>query len=164
MVRRRVGVMSMLLGLGVLVFTGCSFLGKPTGQDRTQAKTLEQEIADYKSWETPDWLEGFQGTQHPLPEYVKYYVNDIGMSDIDNPPNGSVFVKEQYDEDKQLINFTVMKKVEGYDPENKDWYWAIADEDGDVTHGGKLNSAWTSRCIDCHKKGDGGSDLLFIND
>lgn len=152
------------LAILALTTAGCTFFGKPIGQDKVQANTLQQEIADYKSWKTPDWVEGFNESVHPLPEYVKYYVNDIGMKDIDEPANGTIIVKEQFDQDKQFIGLTVMKKVEGYDPENKDWYWAIADTDARVTNAGRLNSVWTSSCIDCHKKGDGGNDLLFIND
>lgn len=153
----------VLAGLGLFV-VGCAYFGVPTGQDRVEADTLEQEIADYKSWETPDWVDGFTESAHPLPAYVKYYVNDLGMSDIDNPPAGSIFVKEQFDEDKNFINLTVMKKIKGYDPENNDWYWAITDADREVTNAGKLDSSWTSSCITCHKKGDGGDDLLFVND
>lgn len=165
-VMKQLGVMmscGVLLVVSLLV-TGCTFFGKPTGRDRVEADTLEREIADYKQWKTPDWVEGFTESAHPVPAYVRYYVNDLGMSDIDNPPNGSIFVKEQFDEDKRLINFTVMKKIDGYDPPNKDWYWAIADKDGSITNAGKLNTAWTSNCIDCHKRGDGGDDLLFVND
>lgn len=154
----------LVVAVGAIVLTGCSFFGKPAGQDRVEANTLEAEIANYSSWKTPDWVEDYQESVHPLPEYVKYYVNDKGMSDIDNPPDGSIFVKEQFDKDKQFIGITVMKKIDGYDPPNKDWYWAIADTDARITNAGKLNSAWTSSCIDCHKKGDGGDDLLFIND
>ena len=157
-------ITGMALGLAAITLAGCTYFGKPVGQDRVEADSLQQEIADYRQWKTPEWVEGYTKSVHPLPEYVKYYVNDIGMSDIDNPPNGSVFVKEQFDEDKELMGFTVMKKIDGYDPENNDWYWAIADNSGRITNAGKLNSSWTSSCIDCHKKGDGGGDLLFVND
>lgn len=164
LIRRDTQILGLLLLIGAIAISGCTFFGKPVGDDLVKADTLEQEIAGYQGWQTPGWVEGFQESVHPLPAYVKYYVNDKGMSDIDNPPNGSIFVKEQFDEDKQFIGLTVMKKVDGYDPGNGDWYWAIADTDAQVTHAGRLNSAWTSNCIDCHKKGDGGGDLLFVND
>lgn len=154
----------LLLAIAALTIAGCTYFGKPTGDDRVKADTLEQEIASYKEWKTPEWVEGYTESVHPLPTYVKYYVNEKGMSDIDNPPNGSIFVKEQFNEDKEIIGLTVMKKVDGYDPANKDWYWAIADTEARITNAGKLNSSWTSSCISCHKKGDGGDDLLFVND
>lgn len=144
-----------------LTLVGCTFLGIPTGQDKVEAQTLEQEIANYQQWQTPDWVTGYTESVHPLPTYVKYYVNPAGMSDIDNPPSGSIFVKEQFDKDKKIMGLTIMKKLDGYDPENKDWYWAIADVQARITNAGKLNSSWTSSCISCHKKGD---DLLFVND
>ena len=157
-------IFGLALATAALTIVGCTYFGKPTGQDKTEANTLEQEIASYKNWKTPGWVEGYTESVHPLPAYVKYYVNDKGMDDIDNPPNGSIFVKEQFDEDKQIIGLTVMKKIDGYDPANKDWYWAIADTEARITNAGKLNSSWTSSCISCHKKGDGGGDLLFVND
>ena len=157
-------LLGLALATAAITLAGCTYFGKPTGQDKVQAQTLEQEIANYQSWQTPDWVEGYTQSVHPLPAYVKYYVNPAGMSDIDSPPDGSIFVKEQFDKDKQFIGLTVMKKVDGYDPENKDWYWAIADTDARITNAGKLNSSWTSACISCHKKGDGGDDLLFVND
>ncbi|MFK7788490.1 MAG: hypothetical protein AB8C95_03210 [Phycisphaeraceae bacterium] len=157
-------IRGLVFATAAITLVGCTYFGKPTGQDKVEAQTLEQEIANYQSWQTPDWVEGYTESVHPLPAYVKYYVNAAGMSDIDNPPNGSIFVKEQFDEDKKIIGLTVMKKVDGYDPENKDWYWAIADTEARITNAGKLNSSWTSSCISCHKKGDGGDDLLFVND
>lgn len=157
-------IFGLTLATAAITLVGCTYFGKPTGHDKTEANTLEQEIANYQEWKTPDWVEGYTESVHPLPAYVKYYVNDKGMSDIDNPPNGSIFVKEQFDEDKKIIGLTVMKKIDGYDPGNKDWYWAIADTEARITNAGKLNSSWTSSCISCHKKGDGGDDLLFVND
>ena len=157
-------VSGLLLLVAAITLAGCTYFGKPVGQDRVEADSLQEEIVDYRQWKTPDWVEGYTESVHPLPAYVKYYVNDKGMSDIDNPPDGSIFVKEQFDEDKKFIGLTVMKKIDGYDPENKDWYWAIADTDARITNAGRLNSTWTSSCIDCHKRGDGGDDLLFIND
>lgn len=164
MKRSKTTYLGLLLLAGAVLLAGCAYFGKPTGQDKTEANTLEQEIANYADWQTPDWVAGYTESVHPIPAYVKYYVNTAGMSDIDNPPNGSIFVKEQFDEDKQIIGLTVMKKIDGYDPANKDWYWAIADTDARITNAGKLDSSWTSSCISCHKKGDGGNDLLFVND
>ena len=153
----------VVAGVGLLL-AGCTYFGVPTGQDRAEAQTLEKQIADYQAWQTPSWVEGYQTSRHPVPAYVRYYVNDLGMSDIDHPPNGSIFVKEQFDEDKRFLNLTVMKKIDGYDPDNADWYWAITDADRKVTNAGKLDTSWTSSCISCHKRGDGGGDLLFVND
>lgn len=155
----------LLLSVAVISIAGCTFLGKPVGQDKAEANTLEQEIADYRSWKKPEFYEeGFFESEHPLPEYVKYYINDIAHDSFEKPADGAVFVKEQFNKDKELIGLTVMKKIEGYDPENNDWYWAIADKSARVTNAGRLNSTWTSNCIDCHRRGDGGGDLLFVND
>ena len=164
MKRFRSGAMGLGLLTLALVITGCSFLGYPTGQDRVEADTLQDEIANYREWDTPDWVEGLQPTVHPVPSFVRYYVNDIGMQDIDELAPGSIIVKEQYDENQELMNLTVMKRIAGYNPEHGDWFWAIADTNGQWENAGRLNSWYTSACIDCHERGDGGGDLVFIND
>jgi len=155
---------AVLFSIAMPFMAGCSFFGLPVGKERARANVLEQEIAHYKTWKQPVGYEDFEPSVHPLPAFVKYYVNDAGMNSFDKPVDGSVFVKEQFDKDKQLIGLTVMKKIEGYDPDNNDWFWAIANTDSHITNAGRLNSAWTSNCIDCHRKGDGGGDLLFVND
>ena len=160
-IRSIVGMGLILLALGI---AGCTFLGYPTGQDRVEADTLQDEIANYRDWETPAWLEGFQDTEHPLPAYVRYYVNGIGMQDIDELAPGTIIVKEQFDEDQNLINLTVMKRIEGYNPEHGDWFWAIADTQGRWENAGRLNSWYTSACIDCHSRADAGGDYVWIND
>lgn len=149
---------ALALMVAALTVVGCTMFG-PTGQDKVEADTLTGELADYKSWKTPPGWEGFWQSAGHDAEYVKYYANPTAMASFDNPKPGAIIVKEQYNDDKQLKNMTVMKKIDGYDPENKDWYWAIASKSGEVSNGGAM-----SACISCHQRGDGGGDLLFVND
>jgi len=148
----------VLCGLA-LVIAGCSVFG-PTGQDKSEADALSDELQGYKSWKSPPGYEDLEtSVGHSGAAFVKYYVNPTAMASFDDPKPGSIIVKEQYNKDKELQNFTVMKKIEGYNSEAADWYWAIANKSAVVTDGGTIAS-----CISCHKKGDGGGDLLFVND
>jgi hypothetical protein len=41
-----------------------------------------------------------------------------------------------------------MKKVEGFDPDHNDWFWASFDTNGDVNKAGSVSS-----CYNCHVSG-----------
>ena len=63
-----------------------------------------------------------------------------------------------------------MKKVQGYDPENADWFWVKFGPKGDVMKNpkdmylaGRVAKGMPKGCIACHSDADG-NDFLFIND
>ena len=41
-----------------------------------------------------------------------------------------------------------MKKIEGYDTNNGDWFWASYEPNGDINNAGSLSS-----CYNCHSTG-----------
>jgi len=137
-----------------LVFLGCTM----SAEDKGHADTLSTAAADYKDWDAfPDfdgWQDGF--TVHG--RVVRYYMNDIANDNITTLPHGSVIIKEGYTRSHDLKGITFMQRIEGYDPENGDWYWGMMNEQGEVTSGGRMQS-----CIDCHAGADGG-DYSFAND
>jgi len=58
---------------------------------------------------------------------------------------GSMFLKEHFDDAGEVIGFTVMYKgPPGYNPEGGDWFWARVNE-GTVSHQGQVGF-----CVDCH--------------
>jgi len=59
--------------------------------------------------------------------------------------NGAFIVKENYMPDKTLDAITVMYKVQGYNPEAGDWFWAKYTPNGTVQKAGKVKG-----CISCH--------------
>lgn len=72
--------------------------------------------------------------------------------------------------DKYLKSVTVMYKREGYDPENKDWFWAKYKPDGslhtnpkDMKLAGKVAKGMNKGCIACHKAADGGDYVFGTN-
>lgn len=118
--------------------------------------TREENYLKYASW--PDYKD-FQLGQSPHGRFHKVYISsDLSSAlPISNKiaPYGSIIVKENYTADKKLAAFTVMAKIEGYDPEGKDWFWAKYDKDGNVLVEGKLK-----KCADCHIGSD--NDCLII--
>ena len=72
--------------------------------------------------------------------------------------NGAIIVKENYMPDKTLAAITVMYKVEDFDPEAGDWFWAKYAPDGTIQAEGQPKG-----CLNCH--GDkAGNDWVFTGD
>lgn len=59
--------------------------------------------------------------------------------------DGSFIVMENYDRQKKFLGLSVMYKIENFNPENGDWYWAEYKPDGSTAASGKVN-----KCLDCH--------------
>jgi len=71
---------------------------------------------------------------------------------------------------KYLKAVTVMLKRPGYDPDNKDWYWAKFNADGSLDVNpkgmmlaGKVAKGAPKGCIACHTAAPGG-DMMFLHD
>jgi len=95
---------------------------------------------------------------------------------------GKVYVKANYggsditrskvanDRQKYLKAVTVMfKREKGYDPDNRDWFWAKYTPDGGLHKNpkgmllaGRVAKGMKKGCIACHSSADGG-DYLFNN-
>ena len=63
---------------------------------------------------------------------------------------------------------TVMYRMEGYNPEQYDWYWAKYNPDGSVAKapaekGGMVLAGKVKGCIACHDNTEG-DDFAFFND
>lgn len=146
----------LLAGL-MLGLAGCSLLG-PTEQAQNEAAELEAQMADYKSWGAYEDFDGWQDGTSVHGRVVRYYMNDIALSSIEDPADGAIIVKEGYARDRELKAVTVMQKRAGYDPEHNDWFWARYDAGNNLTTAGKIDF-----CIDCHSGADG-DDYHFTND
>ncbi len=71
---------------------------------------------------------------------------------------------------KFLKALTVMLKRDGYDPENKDWYWVKFKPDGSLHTNpkgmklaGRVAKGMPEGCISCHRAAPGG-DMIFNHD
>jgi len=75
--------------------------------------------------------------------------------------------KVKADPKKYLKAITVMVKKDGYDPEDKDWFWIKFAPDGtlmknkkDMSLAGKVAKGMPVGCISCHKSASG-NDFVF---
>jgi hypothetical protein len=90
----------------------------------------------------------YQG-RHPHGALLTTYVNDQAADGLDKKvgtlANGSLLVKENYKPDKTLDAVTIMYRVQGYDQDAGDWFWAKYAANGTIQKEGKV-----AGCIGCH--------------
>lgn len=121
--------------------------------------------AEYEHWAPYPGLpaEFYEGSR-PHGALLKTYVNRVGAANPADPPHGTVIVKENYSADEELAAITVMKRIEGYDPEHRDWWYAKYTASGDVAQqNGNAVAGKVPSCRSCHANA-GGDDYVFAND
>ncbi len=127
----------------VVVIAGCATL------PAADAGGLWQHIAvdsSYTEWAAWPGMDGFLDSGAPHGNEVKIFVNDVAAgSSTESMKNGAMVIKENYTPDRELAAVTVMYKVDGYNPEAGDWFWAKYQPDGSVDAAGKVEG-----CIQCH--------------
>ncbi len=109
------------------------------------------EVSPYQGWGFwPGHTEMKEG-KSPHGAYVKIMANPIALKAVregkDKMPPGSMIMKENFNKKKELVALTPMYRVEGYNPDGGDWYWAKMGPDGKVMAEGKIKG-----CIDCHAR------------
>ncbi len=136
--------------------------GRP--MDEMLAAQLWDEIGDRANWDAPegreDWVEGAM----PHGSFQRYYHNGT-----DTGADGYIIVKENYGmmDENALGALTVMKRMEGFDEDLNDWFFAkflpdgSLDVNGDgVTLAGRVGKGGDMGCVPCHSGAPGG-DFLF---
>lgn len=117
-----------------------------TGERLWQRITVESDWDTYAHWPGQD---GLIPGQSPHGKYHETYINAALASALPiasrTAPYGSIIVKENFTADRKLSNISVMAKVQGYDPEKGDWFWAKYDPKGKIAAAGKV-----AGCSDCH--------------
>ena len=123
--------------------------------DEQIANDLFEEVQGWESWtEKEPWTglqvssDGTHGT------HVQITFNDLAADawGDDDLPYGSISVKRGYDgttEDDARGFITIMKKIEGYNPDQGDWFWLRVGTSG--TLGSELGES--SFCAGCHSVG-----------
>lgn len=146
----------ILAGLIVVLFAaGCvslAFAGevtKPAAEGRAVWDYITK--ADpYQQWPLFPGKDKLYTGRHPHGAFLTTYVSSDAEGAIAAKkgilPNGSFVVKENYSPEKKLAAVTVMYRVQGYDSEAGDWYWAKYAPDGKVLKDGKVQG-----CIQCHQ-------------
>lgn len=131
--------------------------------DVAYAEEMWEEIADYRSWEqVGKWTsKPVESPVHTGAPWVIAYYDDalVAWDGKGEAPDGATSVKEQWDEQAGAGSdpvdlWTVMRKREGFDPDNGDWFWAWYDADGSVHSAGRIDL-----CLECHQSA--ATDYVF---
>lgn len=145
--------------LCLAVFMVISAVAKMPGPD---PKALWEHISTtspYTQWQFWDDHQGMQKGDAPHGSFHKVYVNDIAYGSAFAPmKNGSIVVKENYNDKKKLMAITVMYKVDDYNPDAGDWFWVKYSPKGKANPYGKPKG-----CISCHSATPD-SDYIFVHE
>ena len=111
-----------------------------------------------KILDTVDGMLTIGGDNRPVIIKRNYGGKDATISSVNNDPA------------KYLKAVTVMYKRDGFDPEDKDWFWVKFKPDGSLHTNpkgmklaGKVAKGKPKGCISCHKAASGG-DFVFKHD
>ena len=156
-----VGGFALLIADGPAATAGSHGDGPPGAA--AQWKWLED--AAYRNWAPfPGHPASFYEGTRPHGAKLKTYVNRVAAANPEDPPHGSIIVKENYSADEELVATTIMKRVEGFAPDHGDWWWAKYTADGAVAEqNGEMIAGAVPSCIGCHE-GAEGDDYVFAND
>ena len=160
MKRTKIQILLPLVILSICILAvSISIAGEKPDPDAENLWTYITEKYPYEGWGFWPGQVGIYPGQSPHGAYLKLYANPVALKAAREGkplPDGSILVKENYAKDKKtLMAVTPMYKVEGYNPEAGNWFWAKYGKDGKAMVSGKVDS-----CINCHKAGKAG-DYLF---
>lgn len=129
-----------------LVLANGSSLPDADGEDVYRYLTQEN---SYQNWPLFPGTEKMYTGQSPhgalITTYVSADVKQAIESGTGKLPDGGFIVKENYMDDGKLDAVTIMYRVNGYNPEAGDWFWAKYSAAGGIDASGKV-----AGCIGCH--------------
>jgi hypothetical protein len=129
---------------------------QPTGADIWGLLTKMEYSKKWRMW--PGKTSLYPGKE-PHGAVLTTYVNIPAFMAIAGKrgelPNGSMIVMENYSADKKMTDISVMFKVQAYNPEAGDWFWAKYAPDGKIEAEGKVDT-----CIKCHGQNKGNDYIM----
>jgi hypothetical protein len=145
-------VLTIALGSAVLFALGAVSVpaGDMPAADGAALWEYVTKTDPYTGWEYWPGREGTYKGTHPHGAQLKLYGNGPALEAARagrEMPSGSIVLKENYGKDgKTLMAVTPMYKVEGYNPDGGDWFWAKYGPGGEVQKEGKVEG-----CVNCHR-------------
>lgn len=115
---------------------------------------LKSEIEGYEDWAQPaGWAGAVVSCDGSHGPRVDIWFNQIAADALFNGeqtlPDGAALVKEAYEEDGVTpTKMSAMRKVDGFSPDNGDWFWGLFAPDGSTLSSGDLDT-----CYSCHTAG-----------
>jgi len=117
-----------------------------SGERLWERISVDSEYTDYSFW--PDH-EGINPGQAPHGVNHRIFINrDLKEAlPIDNriAPFGTIIVKENMNIDLKVVKITVMAKVDGFNSDGGNWFWAAYSPEGEVQAEGTPKG-----CVSCH--------------
>lgn len=167
------GFRALLVGI-VAIIPGCPLADlldpppgdmDPPGMEISGAALAQRILVDdpYLEWGQFPGAQGFIQAGFPHGPEARVFINDVLEGQLDSLdgafPADSIIVKENDDEDFFGLANTldIMWKVEGYAPDNGDWFWANITREGSVNFEGRIQI-----CINCHR-GAANNDFIFLH-
>ena len=153
----------------LLVVAGCPAVPEPsdmTDDAPTGAKLVTRIMQDdpYQDWaQFPDHQGTFESALPHGPMSQVFISGEVeaALANFDGAlPDGSIIVKENIGTSPNVTEaaLTVMWKVQGFDPENNDWFWANMTPAGKIVAEGKVQA-----CAACHG-GARTNDFVFVHE
>ncbi|MGB2905918.1 MAG: cytochrome P460 family protein [Candidatus Aminicenantaceae bacterium] len=156
---KKVGISVLTLAAVVILFMGFGPTSEMPGPDAAALWEYITKESPYKDWGFWDDHKDIQPGNSPHGPFHRVYVNEVLLKTDGTPaPYGSIQVKESFDSNKKLTALTVMYKIEGFNPEGGDWFWARYSLDGKANPAGKVQG-----CIGCHAV-KSGNDYIIVHD
>lgn len=120
------------------------------GADAAEVWKYISETNPYGDWDFWPGIEGHVAGNAPHGAIIRTYLSGHGVHAVQDPEkgafdNGQFIVKENFMPDTTLAAITVMYKVEGFNPDASDWFWAKYQPDGTVDAAGLPKG-----CVTCH--------------
>ncbi len=167
---------AFIIFLFIIHFMGCgeNSGGKskalpPLSKEEITGKSLWERITSETNYTKYPYFPNHKGMrpgQAPHGRFHRIYINytlenAIKQEEkITETPNGSIVIKENYTANQELAAITVMAKVEGFNEDHQDWFWAKYNPDGSFD---KNAVGIVDPCINCHKVNKE-NDYLIIYD
>jgi len=156
---KKVGISILTLAALVILFMGFSPTSEMPGPDAAALWEYITKESPYKEWGFWDDHKDILSGNSPHGPFHRVYVNEVLLKADGAPvPYGSIQVKESFDSNKKPTALTVMYKIEGFNPEGGDWFWARYTLEGKAGPAGKVQG-----CIGCHAV-KAGNDYILVHD
>lgn len=120
------------------------------GPDAVKLYDYVVKLNPYDGWHLWPGSERYHRGSGPHGAFVTTFVNNSGYFDVRKDgkiADGSIIVMENYNQDRKLSSLSVMYKIQGYNPDTGNWFWAEYDPFGKVLASGKVPD-----CLNCHGK------------
>lgn len=136
----------------------------PPGLTGNALFKLITEDDPYQQWSQFPNVQGTVESMAPHGPMARIFINkqvEDALKDFAGSlPDGAIIVKENLGESEsdKADALTIMWKVEGFDADNNDWFWANISPDGEVAAEGQV-----ATCSGCHA-GARNNDFVFVHE